>query len=150
MSLQRFIELWTHPDYPPDSVEPGALDSLESRLQTYLPIDYRAAILEFGLPRPTIELLDAIVKHELNLADASEFHGPVEIATITEGWREAGLPGDLIAFASDCTGNLFCFLASESRQREQPVLFWDHDFDTVDEVAPSFAQWIECYCDLPG
>jgi hypothetical protein len=59
MSLSRFMALWTHPDYAPDPVSESELERAEVRLQTRLPADYRNAVLELGLPRPTIELLDA-------------------------------------------------------------------------------------------
>src|SRR5215217_2049921 len=109
MSLSRFITLWTHPDYAPDPVSEDELKKAEGLLQTRLPPDYRIAVLEFGLPRPTIELLDAIVERELDLRDVSEFLGPAEIVSVTVDWRDLGLPEELVAFATDCMGNLFCF-----------------------------------------
>lgn len=149
MSLNRFVGLWTHQHYPPEQVAIDELDAAEARLQTRLPTDYREAVLQFGLPRPTIALLDTIVDHELGLADISNFHAPNEIVTETEGWREAGMPPNLVAFASDCCGNQFCFVVSDIRRPEQEVIFWDHDFDSVETIAPSFAHWIESYCNLP-
>jgi hypothetical protein len=149
MSLRDFIELWTSQGYPPDQVSLAELDAAEARLQTRLPTDYRSAVLEFGLPRPTIALLDTIVDHELGLADISDFHAPNEIVAETEGWCAAGMPQDLVAFGSDCCGNKFCFAVSDVRQPEQAVIFWDHDFNSVETVAPSFDRWIETYCTLP-
>lgn len=149
MSLRDFIGLWTSQSYPPDKVSLAELDAAEARLQTRLPIDYRNAVLEFGLPRPTIALLDTIVDHELDLSDASDFLAPNEIVAETEGWREAGMPQDLVAFASDCCGNKFCFAISDAQQPEQAVIFWDHDFNSVETIAPSFDRWIETYCTLP-
>jgi len=149
MNLHDFIGLWTHHDYPPDQVNLAELDAAEAQLQTRLPTDYRNAVLEFGLPRPTIALLDTIVDHELGLADVSDFHAPKEIITETEGWREVGMPQDLVAFCSDCCGNQFCFAVSDVRQPEQAVIFWDHDFNSVETVAPSFTDWIGTYCTLP-
>jgi len=146
MNLSRFTALWTHPDYSPDPVSKVELESAEDRLDTRLPADYRAAVLEVGLPRPTIALLDAIVDRELDLRDVSEFLSPVEIVSVTEDWRDLGLPEELVAFATDCMGNLFCFPTTADAGASVPVVFFDHDDRTVDVIAPSFTRWIEELC----
>ncbi len=146
MSLGRFIALWTHPDYAPDPVSEGDLESAEGRLDMRLPADYRTAVLQLGLPRPTIALLDAIVDRELDLRDVSDFLSPVELVSVTEDWRDLGLPEELVAFATDCMGNLFCFPTAATAGAQAPVFFFDHDDRTVDVIAPSFNQWIEGFC----
>jgi len=146
MSLRRFISIWTHSDYPPDAVTEIELEGVEGRLQTRLPGDYRSAILKFGLPRLTIKLLDAIVDRQLALKDVSDFLGPAEMVTVTEDWRELGLSEDLVAFATDCMGNLFCFPTASDCTAEVPVFFFDHDERSVDVVAPSFTRWIDEFC----
>ena len=146
MSFDRFIALWTHPDYKPDPVSKGELDSAEGRLDTRLPADYRTAVLQVGLPRPTIALLDAIVDRELDLKDVSEFLSPAEIVSVTEDWRDLGLPEQLVAFATDSMGNLFCFPTAVNTAKQVPVFFFDHDARTMDVIAPSFTQWIEVFC----
>lgn len=148
MSMSRFITLWTHPDYAPEPVMEDKLAAAESELNARLPSDYRAAILEFGLPRPTIALLDTICDRDLDLHDVSEFFSPQELVECTEDWRDLGLPEELMAFANDCMGNLFCFPADPSNNSEQPVFFWDHDDKSVETVAPSFTCWIEDFCSL--
>ena len=146
MGLSRFITLWTHADYAPEAVSNEELERAERRLQVRLPTDYRDAVLQFGLPRPTIELLDAIVDRELDLKDVSDFLGPVEMVTATEDWRDLGLPEELIAFATDSMGSLFCFPADGETREEAPVFFFDHDSGTVELIAPSFARWIDGFC----
>ena len=146
MSLSRFIALWTHPEHTPDPVSEDDLDDAEGRLQTRLPTDYRNAVLQLGLPRPTIELLDAIVDRELDLRDLSEFLSPAEIVSVTQDWRDLGLPEELVAFATDCMGNLFCFPMQADGGGEVPVFFFDHDERTVDVIASSFTRWIEEFC----
>src|SRR5687767_10607348 len=121
MSLSRFIALWTHPDYAPDPVSEDQLENAEGRLQTRLPTDYRNAVLQLGLPRPTIELLDVIVDRELALRDVSDFLNPAEIVSVTEDWRDLGLPEELVAFATDCMGNLFCLPTEADLGGEVPV-----------------------------
>lgn len=146
MSFDRFIALWTHPDYPPEPVSESELENAEGRLEARLPADYRTAILQLGLPRPTIELLEAIVDRELDLRDVSEFLSPAEMVSVTEDWRDLGLPEELIAFATDCMGNLFCFPEEADAGGAVPVIFFDHDDRTVNLIAPSFIRWIDEFC----
>lgn len=94
---------------PPDPVVESDLRRVEQHLDMRLPDDYRQAVLTVGLPRPTIALLDAIVERELDLHDVSNFYSPQEIIEETTDWHEIGMPEKLIAFASDCCGNKFCF-----------------------------------------
>jgi hypothetical protein len=148
MSMSRFISLWTHPDYAPIAVSAGELEAVERRLQTQLPFDYKRAALEFGLPRPTGELLDAICDRQADLAALGDFLGPAEIVEVTEDWRDLGLPEELVAFATDGIGNLFCFSTDPSGASAQPVFLWDHDSKEVRTVASSFADWIEDFCRL--
>jgi len=146
MSLSRFIALWTHPDYAPDRVAEKEVEYAEGRLRTHLPSDYRDAVLQFGLPRPTIELLDAIVDRELDLRDVSGFLSPSDMVTRTESWRDLGLPEELVAFATDCMGNLFCFPTDTGISKGQSVFFFDHDSGEVEVIAPSFSHWIDEFC----
>jgi hypothetical protein len=146
MSLNRFIVLWTHPGYPPDRVSEEALEAAERRLQTRLPTDYRNAVLECGLPRPNIELLNTIVDRQLDLRDVSGFLGPREVASETEEWRDLGSPEGLVAFATDCVGNLFCFPTEADAASEVPVFYFDHDLGTVEVIAQSFTRWIDEFC----
>jgi hypothetical protein len=146
MSMDRFISLWTHPDYAPELVDAAALEAAERRLRTRFPSDYRDAVLGFGLPRPTTGLLDAIANRELDQADVSEFLGPEDIVESTESWRDLGLSQELVAFATDCMGNLFCFPVDLSTSPQQPVFFWDHESKGVDAVASSFSAWLDDFC----
>ncbi|RWC93739.1 MAG: SMI1/KNR4 family protein [Mesorhizobium sp.] len=151
MSLSRFVEKWTTPSYPPASVLEGDLSAAEQQLGVRFPEDYRQAVLDVGLPRPTIALLNAIVVRGLDLHDLSNFYSPKEIVEETLGWREIGMPDRLIAIASDGSGNKFCFnadqLGGDSADR-RGIWFFDHDFGTVDQVAPSFHAWIDAFCDV--
>ena len=109
MTLARFTEIWTSGNYPPEPVAESDLRRVEQRLNVDLPDDYRQAVLQVGLPRPTIALMDAIVERELDLHSLNDFYSPVEIIEETTGWREIGMPEQLVAFASDGCGNKFCF-----------------------------------------
>jgi hypothetical protein len=93
--------------------------------------------------------MDAIVERELDLHSVSDFYSPVEIIEETTGWREIGMPEQLVAFASDGCGNKFCFDAdrlNNGSAEGYAIWFYDHDFETVDQIAPSFNVWIEAFC----
>lgn len=149
MTLARFTEIWTSGDYPPEPVAESDLRSVEQRLSVHLPDDYRQEVLQVGLPRPTIALMDAIVERELNLHSLSDFYSPEEIVEEATGWREIGMPEQLVAFASDGCGNKFCFDAdrlNNGNAEGYGIWFYDHDFETVDQIAPSFNVWIAAFC----
>lgn len=149
--MARFVEKWTHPDYPPEPVVEPALRMVEDRLGVRLPKDYRQAILDVGLPRPSASLLSTIVERELPLSDVSDFYSPSEIIEETLGWREVGMPDSLVAFAGDCSGNKFCFDGDRIRMNTRDALtvwLFDHDYERVEAVAPDFAAWIEAFCEV--
>jgi cell wall assembly regulator SMI1 len=149
MSLARFTEIWTIDAYPPEPVTEAGLRNVEQRLNVSLPGDYRQAVLEVGLPRPTSRLLDAIVDRELDLHSVGDFYTPSEIIEETLNWREMRMPEQLVAFAGDESGNKFCFDADRLRSGGADgyaIWFYDHDFETVRQIAPSFDAWIEAFC----
>ena len=102
-------------------------------------------MLQVGLPRLSIALMDTIVDRELELHSVGDFFSPTEMIEETLAWRELGLPENLIAFASDGCGNKFCFSVANGAA----IWFFDHDFGTIERVAPSFTQWVRAYCDIP-
>jgi hypothetical protein len=136
----EFIAKWAHRDCPPEKIGPEQFAAVEARLGT-LPPSYKSAIAIHGLPSPGTSLLEAINDDDLDLPDVSEFLTPHEIVNSTEGWRQCGLPAELVVFASDCLGNLFCFKGGGDA-----VWLFDHDFEEAEEVAPSFRDWIAAYC----
>lgn len=146
MALARFVELWMHPDYPPRPVSESDLRAVERDLGFNFPLDYRDAVIRVGLVSPTIELLDAIVDRELDMADLSALLEPDDILATTEAWRDMGMPAELVAFATDCTGNLFCFRTDGG----PAIIYFDHDFGTTRKIAPSFTKWIDDFCALPA
>ncbi|MEO1048835.1 MAG: SMI1/KNR4 family protein [Pseudomonadota bacterium] len=142
--LRLFQTKWCSADYPPDVVSESALLKAGEQLAWQVPEDYSQAVLEVGLPQPTIALLNTIVDNELDVFDLSEFLNPEAIVERTIGWREIGLPEHLVAFASDSSGNLFAF-CKESPSKPSEVWIWDHDFNEVEKLASSFGQWLDSY-----
>jgi hypothetical protein len=127
-------------------VKAEELVAVEKHFGFQLPPNYKEDILRVGLPSPTIALLDAISDGNVDLHDASNFLSPAEIIETTEGWQEIGMPEDLIAFATDCMGNMFAF--SRSAGAESGVWFFDHDFNETSEISDDFRSWIEDFCNV--
>ncbi len=146
-ALTAFTKAWCGDYREPERVTETALTQVEKELGADLPVSYKSAILSVGLPSPTIELLDHICDHEIDLPDLSGFHSPEDVVTSTTGWRELGMPEHLIAFASDCSGNLFAFTISSTGNCDE-VWFFDHDFGTSEKLADSFEAWLNLYNNL--
>lgn len=144
--LDAFNTRWAHEDYPPIEVQPADLEQAEKDLSYTFPSSYRGAVLAVGLPRPTADLWDAI-DEKSNLPHLGDFLTPTEIVESVQSWTPSGYPADLVPFASDSGGNLLSFRRSDV---SDAVYLWDHDFGTVQQIAPSFADLIEAYCSPPS
>ncbi len=147
MSFQRFIEMWTYQDDPPEQVSEAGLKIVEARFGLSLPEDYKRALLTHGLPNPRLALLEGILASGLDFHDVSEFFGPEEVIRLTEQWRGGGMPDHLVVFAGDCGGNLFCFDASPGADHGA-VWLWDHQEGDESLAAVSFTAWIELFCSV--
>ncbi len=146
--LLAFAVQWGDPTYPPLIVEKSELEDAEKTLGVLFPEDYKAGILSGGMPSFTPALLDAIADLQIDLHDLSALNPPDQIVEETLGWREIGLPKNLIVIGYDSMGNKFCFDVADLQSDtvpSAPVYFWDHDFDTVELVGASFPEWIGSY-----
>lgn len=147
-TLNDFVQKWCHPDHPPTTVDADDLLAAEHKLGVVFPEDYRSSVLAVGLPSPTLALLSAIVDKELDLRDLANLLSPEEVVDETFGWREIGMPGNLIAIGNDAGGSKFCFDEDDLKGQSvasAPIYFWDHDFDETERVSDSFSAWIGSY-----
>jgi hypothetical protein len=77
-----------------------------------------------------------------------------ETTGVIEGTRDywsAGMSEQLVGFASDSLGNLFCFrrvAPGSSRAEDAEVWFFDHDFCSDRKVADSFDEWLLSFLKL--
>ena len=140
--LDAFNNRWAHPDYPPIEVKLADLERAEKYLSYAFPASYRDAVLALGLPRPTTDLWGAI-DEKSDLPHLSDFLTPLEIIGTVRDWTPAGYPVDLVPFASDSGDNLLSFQREDA---DDAIYLWDHDFGTVRQIASSFANLIEAYC----
>lgn len=142
--LDAFNQRWAQDDYPPIPVHPADLEQAERDLAYTFPATYRGAVQAVGLPRPTADLWDAI-DEEADLPHLGDFLTPNEIVGRVRDWRPRGYPTDLVPFATDSSGNLLSFRTDDGNDA---VHLWDHDFGTVQQIAPSFVALLEAYCSL--
>lgn len=141
--LAGFLSKWCTAEYGPIPVHADALEKAEYVLKARLPVAYRMVVLSLGLPQPNLSLLHSIVEANLNLADVNHFCTPEQMIENTTVWRSMGLPAEMVAFASDCNGNLFVF------DPEERVAFFDHDEADVTVIADSFDEWIDAFAQVP-
>lgn len=146
-NLAELNRRWSIADYPPNPVSAEDIALAERELSFGFPSSYGDAVLAVGLPRLTTELWEDIEASGLELAHLADFLTPEEAVSTTRDYRGAGMPADLVGFASDSGGNLFVFRTGAS---DDAVWMFDHDFGTVEPVGPAFEDWLKTYCDLPA
>jgi hypothetical protein len=114
-----------------------ALDALEKELELAFPEAYRTFMKAYG-GAYTPELLDRVVEGGSPAHDIQEIFAIKEVGSRTKSYWKAGMPKDVVGFASDCMGNLFCFQRVKAPSQDGRILFFDHDFVTVEKVAATF------------
>ncbi|RTK96499.1 MAG: SMI1/KNR4 family protein [Neisseriaceae bacterium] len=149
--FQNLIEKWCHVDDHLQPVTPSELDSLEERFRTLLPANYRECLETYGPVSVGLSLLSSIVEQNVQLEDLSQILSPEDIVQTTEGWRKAGLPLWFIAFASQGSGDLFCFketTESAVRPMDALVYYFEHEEGGVDSMEITFTEWLKQYVEL--
>lgn len=125
------------------------LEQIETEFQTRLPRAYREFIKRHGCIQ-TPSLLDSIEEQEVDLWDIAAFNEPRQITETAQMYLDDGLADNLIPFASDSMGNMFCFSSEVSGTAldDAAVFIFDHDFCEVTKLADSFDSWLEQYLNL--
>jgi hypothetical protein len=123
------------------------LDVVEAALNTKLPVAYREFMIRSGVVHSQGILHEIVDKNLEPHPDVQDFLEPREAIDNTRGYWSAGMPEDVIGIASDCMGNMIGFRRQNSRTDDAPVFFFDHDFVDVDEIAPSFDEFLTWYLD---
>ncbi len=124
------------------------LDTTNAACDIALPASFRAFAKSVG-DAYTPNILDAITERNLEHPDVQNFMPVTDIPDDTAAYWQAGMPGNVVAFASDCMGNLFVFPRElhDVAPDDAPVLFFDHDFSTVETVAVSFDAFLLWFLD---
>lgn len=127
-------------------VSEAQLDRIESELATKLPIAFRQFMTKYG-PVYTPDTLSEITEGKIDHPDIQYILDPAEVIEGTKGYWVAGMPEDVVGVASDCMGNLIGFRRQSKVSDDAPVVFFDHDFIEVDQIANSFDEFLAWYID---
>lgn len=148
---REFVQRWVHADYQPFPVKPEALDRLEARFETYLPLAYRACMEKVGPASAGLVLLSTIVEQRLDIPSVHEFLSPAEALETTKGWRDAGLEEDMVAFATEGSGDMYCFKVvpeSEPVPGDATVWYFDHEERRSESLDLLFTEWLKLYAQI--
>ncbi len=145
LALQRFADKWSHPDHLPDRVDGGDLAIAEHEMGRQLPEAYVRAVIEVGLPRPTLSLARSLIDADANASDVAAFFTPAQLVQRLDQHRSDATPDAFVAFADSSMGDRFGFLCPRpgaGRAADSAVLLLDHETGGVEEVATSFVDWL--------
>ncbi len=92
-------------------------------------------------------ILDALCAGQVDHPDVQDFLAPQQVVDNTKGYWSAGMPRDIIGFASDCMGNLLGFRHQSVVADDGAVVFFDHDYRKVRELSDSFDGFLRWYLD---
>ena len=113
--------------------------SIEVNLDVVFPIDYRALISEHNGGRPKPNAIDipgrreAVMERLLRI-DSDGGENVANTATILKSRSQ----GDLVPFACDPFGNLFCFKFVGKTQ--SAVVYWEHESGSVSTICKTFSE----------
>jgi hypothetical protein len=122
------------------------IDGIGTELATTIPSAYRRFMTRHGSVY-TPGILDAVVDRQLDHPDVQNILTPDEAIEGTKAYWSAGMPSDVIGVASDCMGNMIGFRRQTGAVDDAPVVFFDHDFVEVSDLADSFDAFLQWYLD---
>lgn len=145
-----FVEKWVGKTARPRRGLERDLVALERQLGITLPASYVVFVLSYGICS-TVWLLNSIVEGEHDVHDLAWFDDPRKMAADTALYESGGMPKGFLGFASDCGGNMFLFRKADCvpGTEDAPVFFFDHDFVTMEKIAPSFTEWLAEFVVIP-
>ncbi len=128
-----------------------ALSAMERELGTTLPQAYLTFMQTYGAVC-TPSLLGLVVDAESDLWALADFIAPEEAVGDTKLYWSGGMSPELVGFAGDGMGNMFCFrrlISVADRPDDAPVWFFDHEFPDHDrQLAQSFDGWLGSFLAL--
>jgi hypothetical protein len=141
----RFVTRF-HFGSPPIPAAEQLLDMIEIELNTKLPSAYREFMMRHGAIHTPL-ILESLAAQSIDYLDVQDFLAPQEAIDNTKAYWSGGMPEDVIGIASDCMGNMFGFRRQSESSDDEPVVFFDHDYVEVRELAVSFDEFLLWYLD---
>ena len=139
-----------HQGQTPVPVAASDIQRVEQELVTILPQSYITFMQTHGSVH-TPSLLSLIVDGEHEQWDVMAISEIADVIEGTKGYWSAGMSEQLVGFASDSMGNLFCFrrvAPGSPHVDDAEVWFFDHEFCSDSKVADSFDEWLLSYLTL--
>ncbi len=136
---QMFVSEFSEARHSPIPV-PQVGESIERELGTVLPLSYISFLQTHGAPY-TPNILDLIVKNGKDTPDIRQFLTAEDAVRNSQLYWSGGMSHQLIGFASDCMGSMFCFqrlTLGTLRTDDAEVWFFDHDYCIEYKLADSF------------
>ena len=122
------------------------ITNVEATTGVQFPQTYCTFLEQCG-PVYTPGILDLIVLRNARQIAVQQFHTIAEIVEQSQSIDKKGS----IAFATDCSGNLFCFkglTAAGPAPDDAPVWLFDHETGKTSKVALTFDAWLTQYTQL--
>ena len=137
---------------PRASISDDELNHAEVALGVKFPEAYREFAVTFGAVWTPI-ILESIPEDTTEeYFDVQQFTPGAELVQANELYWSGGMSSDLIGFANDCMGNLFCFRREDidaDRPDDCPVWLFDHDYCSERQFMDTFDFFIARYLSLP-
>ncbi len=141
-SLTDFISLLSQ---DPENIYPGAateeeIAELEAELGTTLPPGYIQFLKKFGGGNFKHVRMYSIASEDETFFDFMEqvFSCTQRVPLVQQG--------ELLPFADDYDGNIFCFNLHHAREGEYTIVQWNNGFNAEDEpkhIAQTFSEFID-------
>lgn len=147
-SIDLFVKNWGSKNSMVP-INSNDIAELESNLNAFLPDSYKYLISTYGLVH-TPNVLTKICDLGSDISEVQDFLSLEDVFSLSKLYEMSGMPKGHILFASDCTGNMFCFKLADcaSKQVDLPVWFFDHNLSTVKKVSNSFIEWLDEFNEL--
>ena len=142
---RHFIERFQREEMT-QAVSSTAIEQIASMLNVLLPASYRDFLETYG-PVYTPDILDLIILRNVRLADIQQFQSIEDVIDSSQSIEAKGC----LAFATDCSGNLFCFKSLSNTlpsPDDAPVWLFDHETGKASKVASSFDTWLSNFTQL--
>lgn len=144
-TIDTFVEYYN----ATENLQNETLFSIEGMENTYnikLPLAYKYLILNYGdIWTPSISKI--VVDNDLELNTLIEFWRIENIIEDKTNEWISNLDENVMPFASDSMGNIFCFKTVDLNADfdNAKIYLYDHNFETIDYIADNFVMFIESY-----
>ncbi len=125
------------------------IEKVEKLIHYRYPEVYKKIVMQYNGAIPKAMIFDTTLTEErvfnnlISLEDGT-LEGALDdvLAGEINQWSYDGLPWQYIPFGSDPFGNFICF----DRETDH-VVFFDHEFEDIEEVADSFTEFLDLLYD---